>query len=75
MIRLGDLFVHFNCKIRTDRLKSDRYRVFSYEIGSAISFAMSSYIVLPMIAALFQAVHYGGALINIVIECSESIEI
>ena len=35
-----------------------------------IFFAMSSYIVLPVIAALFQAVHYGGSLINIAIGCS-----
>ena len=35
-----------------------------------IFLAMSSYVVFPVIAALFQFVHYGGSLINISIGCS-----
>lgn len=35
-----------------------------------IFFAMGSYIAFPVVAALFQATHYGGSLINISIGCS-----
>ncbi len=39
-------------------------------INREIFFAMGSYIVFPVAAALFQAVHYGSSLINISIGCS-----
>lgn len=39
-------------------------------MSKSIFLAMSSYIVLPVAAALFQAVHYGGSLINIAIVTS-----
>ena len=44
-----------------------RYRA---RVSREIFCAMSSYIVFPVAAAIFQAVHYGGSLINISIGCS-----
>lgn len=40
------------------------------KVSKAILIALGSYIVLPVGAALFQFLHYGGSMINIAIGCS-----